>query len=230
MNQEKIWHYFQNESPGTLQNSEERLRGLARQVQRRTKPGAKVLNVGIGPGLFEGMAIKMGMDVYTLDPDQEAINRLNEQAGMKGRARVGYLQSIPFSQDFFEAVVVSEVLEHLSDEVLEKALSEIQRVLRRGGFITGTTPARENLAEQLVVCPHCGERFHRWGHLQSFDEERMRLLLSKYFRAVEVKERHIDSWSRLNWKGKFLSLTKQLMLTLGVRSSGNSLYFLGMKN
>jgi 2-polyprenyl-3-methyl-5-hydroxy-6-metoxy-1,4-benzoquinol methylase len=230
MNQEKIWHYFQNESLETMQNSEERLRYLSRRVLRRTKPGAKVLNVGIGPGLFEKMAMKLGLDVYSLDPDQEAINRLNEQAGMKGQARVGYLQSMPFDQGFFEAVVISEVLEHLSDEALEKALGEIQRVLQSGGLIIGTVPAREVLTEQLAVCPHCGEKFHRWGHLQSFDEERMRRLLSKYFRAAEIKEKHMDSWSRLNWKGKMFSLTIRLMLSFGVRGSGNSLYFLARKH
>jgi SAM-dependent methyltransferase len=230
MNQEKIWHYFQNESPERLQESEERLTYLARQVRRRTKASAKVLNVGVGRGLFEEMAMKLGMDVYSLDPDEESIARLNEQSGMKGQAKVGYVQSIPFGQGFFEAVVVSEVLEHLSDRGLEKALSEIHRVLLGGGFVIGTVPAREKLAEQLAVCPHCGERFHRWGHLQSFDEERMRVVLSKYFQIEEIKEKYIDSWSHLNWKGKILSFTKQLMLRFGVRGSGNSLYFFAVKN
>jgi SAM-dependent methyltransferase len=229
MEQDKIWSYFQNEAPEALCNSEGRLKYLALQVKRRTKSGAKVLNVGLGAGLFEEQAIKLGLDVYSLDPDSEAIARLLSRPQMKGRAEVGSLQSIPFPHEAFNAVVVSEVLEHLSDETLEKALSEIHRVLVWGGLIIGTVPAREKLIEQLAVCPHCGVNFHRWGHLQSFDETRLRALLSRHFEVEVIEEKHLDSWSQLNWRGKALSLVKRSLLRVGIKGDGNSLYFSATK-
>ncbi|MBD0372241.1 MAG: class I SAM-dependent methyltransferase [Pyrinomonadaceae bacterium] len=230
MNQDKIWRFFQTEASEVMRNAEGRLKYLARQVRRRTKKGAKVLNVGVGAALFEETAIKLGLDVYSLDPDDETIARLTKRTGMEGRAMTGTLQSIPFDAEAFQAVVVSEVLEHLSDEAIEKALSEIHRVLLRGGFVMGTVPARENLLEQLAVCPHCGEKFHRWGHLQSFDEARLKAMLSGYFEVEAIEEKHLDSWSQLNWKGKALSLVKQSLLAVGVSGSGNSLYFSATKN
>lgn len=229
MKQDKIWHFFQTEAPEALRNSEGRLKYLALQVRRRTDGKAKVLNVGIGSGLFEELAIKSGLDVYSLDPDGETIARMEKRPGMKGHAQVGHLESIPFETEAFETVVVSEVLEHLSDEELEKALSEIHRVLRRGGFILGTVPARENLMEQLIVCPHCGEKFHRWGHLQSFDKARMSALLSNYFEVEAIKEKYLDSWSQLNWKGKSLSLAKRSLMAVGFKGTGSSLYFSATK-
>lgn len=229
MNQDKIWHFFQSESPEVFRNSEGRLRYLALQVKRKTKNSPKVLNIGIGGGLFEEMAIKLRLDVYSLDPDKESIARLEKHSEMKGRAKVGNLQSIPFAEEAFDAVVVSEVLEHLTDTALEKALSEIHRVLLHGGFIIGTVPARENLIEQLVVCPHCNEKFHRWGHLQSFDKARMTTLLSNYFQVDVIAEKYLDAWSQLNWKGKAISLLKRSLLVIGIRGDGNSLYFSAVK-
>jgi 2-polyprenyl-3-methyl-5-hydroxy-6-metoxy-1,4-benzoquinol methylase len=229
MDQDKIWNYFQNEAPEILNKAEGRLKFIADQVERRRGTKAKVLNVGVGSGLFEESAIKRGLDIYSLDPSEGAINRLGDQLGLQGKAQVGHLQLIPFDNEMFDAVVASEVLEHLSDEALETALSEIHRVLARGGLLIGTVPAREDLSEQFVVCPHCGEKFHRWGHLQSFDAARMRGLLSKRFQVEEIAERYFDAWSRLNWKGKALSVTKQALLRLGINGSGNSLYFAAVK-
>lgn len=230
MNEDKIWSFFQNEAPEALRNSEGRLKYLAHEVKRRTKSGGRVLNVGIGGGLFEEQAIKLGLDVYSLDPDSESVARLEKRLKMEGRAKVGSLQSIPFPHEAFDTVVVSEVLEHLSDEALEKALSEVHRVLLRGGCIIGTVPAREKLIEQLAVCPHCGVNFHRWGHLQSFDQARLRALLSRYFEVEVIEEKHLDSWSQLNWKGKAISLVKRSLLSLGIKGDGNSLYFSAAKS
>jgi SAM-dependent methyltransferase len=229
MNQDNIWHFFQSESPEAFRNAEGRLKFLALQIKRRTKKSPKVLNVGIGGGLFEEEAIALGLEVYSLDPDSDSIARLEKQREMKGRAKVGTLQSIPFAAEAFDAVVVSEVLEHLTDTALETALSEIQRVLIHGGFIIGTVPARENLIEQLVVCPHCNEKFHRWGHLQRFDKARMTALLSNYFQVDAIAEKYLDSWSQLNWKGKAVSLLKRSLLVIGIAGDGNSLYFSASK-
>jgi SAM-dependent methyltransferase len=229
MSQHRVWQHFQNEAPEIFQQADGRIRFLVRQLQRTTRTGDKVLNVGVGNGLFEELAIQLGMDVYSLDPDGESIARLNEDLGMKGQAKVGRLESIPFDEESFSAVIVSEVLEHLSDDALEKALSEIHRVLFRGGLVMGTVPAREKLSEQLTVCPHCDEKFHRWGHLQSFDEGRIGALLSQYFKVEVIAEKFLSPWKHLDWKGKTACLVKNAFLRAGISWPGGSLYFSALK-
>ncbi len=230
MNQERIWQYFQNEEPEVFQQADGRIRFLVRQLKRRTNIGAKVLNVGVGGGLFEQLAIRQGMNIHALDPDAGAIARLNADTEMKRQARVGCLESIPFPSETFDAVVISEVLEHLSDSALDQALPEIHRVLGPHGIIVGTVPANENLREQLIVCPCCGEKFHRWGHLQAFDEDRLRMLLSRQFRVQVVQEKFLAPWSYLDWKGKTVCMVKNLFLRLGISWPGTSLYFLALKS
>jgi SAM-dependent methyltransferase len=229
MDQGKIWSYFQNEAPAAHNSARGRLEFIARKVRRITRAQARVLNVGIGNGYFEEIALKLDLDVFSLDPDEESIGRLQNRLALKEKARVGFLESLPFEAEMFDAVVVSEVLEHLSDGVLQESLREIHRVLRTGGLIVGTVPARESLAEQLVVCPHCGEKFHRWGHVQSFSEDDLKNLLYENFRIREIAEKFLDDWASLNWKGKVQSLMKRSLLFLGVKGSNNSLFFLAVK-
>ena len=224
MKQELIWDYFQTRGREAFSGSLARLAFLAKQVGMQ-----KVLNIGVGDGMFERQAINAGANVYSLDPSEDAIERLRHELGLGEKAAVGYIHDIKFSNGSFDAVVVSEVLEHLDDETLRKGLKEVERVLRPGGHLLGTVPARENLQDQMVVCPHCGERFHRWGHSQSFDVARLRELLTRSFEVKEISERIFITWGMLNWKGKFGGMVKWFLFRLGVHGSNESLYFVARK-
>ncbi|HEX7722923.1 MAG TPA: class I SAM-dependent methyltransferase [Pyrinomonadaceae bacterium] len=229
MNQDLIWRHFQNESPEVFQQGHGRIRFLVHQVVSRLNSGSAVLNVGTGDGLFVELISQAGMDAHSVDPDEESIARLAAGTGTDGRARVGSLDSIPFLDNSFDAVIVSEVLEHLSDETLGRALAEVDRVLAANGIVAGTVPANENLSEQITVCPCCGEIFHRWGHLQSFDAKRLQVLLSQRFTVETVKEKFLPPWSYLDWKAKSVCVVKNSLLRLGISWPGASLFFAARK-
>ena len=226
MKQSLIWDYYQNVAPEYFRGSAERLRYLAKNV----KPKGKVLNIGIGAGIFEEIAIKQGLNVFSLDPNKKAIASLRQRFSMDEKAKVGYSQDIPFPDEFFDAVVISEVIEHLSDEILKKTLKEVLRVLLIGGRIIGTVPAREKLNEQAVVCPKCGERFHRWGHIQSFDSELIKAFLSPYFHAEKIFERHFYNWPTMNWKGKVQAFVSMLLRYFGIHGTNENIVFIATKS
>lgn len=227
MNQNAMWNYYQQEMPEVIfgQNMS-RLEFCAHKIQKRS---ARVLNIGVGNGFFEEVASNLGMDVHTLDPDEHSIQALQQRLQLGAKAKVGYCQAIPFDTQYFDAVVISEVIEHLSEEDTIQTLEEIARVLVPGGQLIGTVPANENLALQYVLCPHCGELFHRWGHLQSFDVKKMRATLMPYFEIQEVGERVFVTWSALNTKGKFVSGVKLMLLHLGIHGSGEVMFFSALK-
>src|SRR5262249_49073617 len=110
-----------------------------------------------------------------------------------------------------------------SDAALRGAVAEIARVLAPGGLFVGTVPASEELAEQTVVCPCCGERFHRWGHQQSFDAARLRALLSPRFAVRRVEERIFVDWGALNWKGKVSGALRLCAHGVGLMAHGDHL-------
>jgi SAM-dependent methyltransferase len=216
MQQDAIWDYYQNEQPENFAVSKARLAFLA----RKAKPAGKTLDIGVGNGIFEELALQRGLDVYALDPSERSIETLRARLELGDKARVGYGQHMPFEDAFFDTVVISEVLEHLSNEVVVGTLSEIARVLVPGGCIIGTVPAREDLRKKMVVCLHCGKRFHNKGHVQSFDEQRLQTLLKQHFIVEDIQERRFVTWSALNWKGKTGEVARLVIRWFGVRSPG----------
>lgn len=58
---------------------------------------------------------------------------------------------------------MSEVLEHLTDDVLERTIVEVHRVLVAEGHFIGTVPARENLIDQANGVPVLWEKISSMG-------------------------------------------------------------------
>src|SRR5215510_9947102 len=138
MKQDLIWNYFQNDARESFSGSRARLLFLAQQTRNQ-----KVLNIGAGGGIFEREALTAGADVYSLDPNEGAIERIRLELGLGEKAKVGKIQRIDFPDEVFDVVVVSEVLEHLDNETLTRGLGEIRRILRPGGRVLGTVPFKE---------------------------------------------------------------------------------------
>jgi len=226
--QEKIWEYFQSDGVDTFSRNRGRQEFLVRQLLR----GSIILNIGVGNGALESLALKKGIKVHTLDPSERAILRVREELNLLDSARVGYSDAIPFPDATFDVVVMSEVLEHLDEEKLRKSLDEVRRVLKAGGRFIGTVPARENLLESTLVCPKCGIRFHRWGHQRSFDVGQMRQILESQFADVRVAERFFIDWETVGLWQKFKGLIKKLLSWQGVGTYGicRNIYFSAVKN
>jgi SAM-dependent methyltransferase len=225
LSQDAIWDYFQNEGVARFAGSLARLRFIA----RRFEPGTRVLNIGVGAGFFEKEALSRSIDVHSLDPSARSLQHISDDLQKSGRAKVGYCEEIPWPMGYFDGVVLSEVLEHLSDEILVQALSEVLRVLKAGGLFCGTVPARERLQENVVVCPCCRSKFHRWGHLQSFDCARIRTLLEQDYDVVHLSERDFVTWGTLNWKGRIRGVMRIVLRALGTHGSGETIYFSARK-
>lgn len=109
----------------------------------------------------------------------------------------GDITKMPFGSRRFGAVFATEVLEHLSDDILMASLKEIKRVLKSGGFFIVTVPYKENIDKNKIECPKCGEHFHRWGHLQSFDEDRIKKILENNgFKIIKISALPLGAMAR----------------------------------
>ena len=214
--QDKIWEHFQNEGVDSFSQSQGRLEFLV----RRLSPTTRVLNIGVGNGVLESLALEKNVDIWSLDPSERSIDRLRQSLGVGEQAQAGYSQAMPFADSHFDVVVMSEVLEHLDDAVLEATLDEIHRVLRAGGLFIGTVPARENLADSLIVCPDCGLQFHRWGHKSSFDIARLSTILATRFAVEKVSERFFTDWESVGWGRKLQGLVKKFLSWRGIGTYG----------
>lgn len=227
-NQEKIWDHFQNEGIDSFSQSRGRLEFLVRKIP----VGVRALNIGVGNGVLELLALDKGIEIWSLDPGERAIGRLRQLTGMGDRAQIGYSQSMPFPDAHFDFVIMSEVLEHLDEPEFEATLDEVRRVLKPDGVFMGTVPARENLADAQCVCPHCGQRFHRWGHKRSFDIVQLSAALATRFSLVKVSERFFIDWDSVGVWRKLQGLVKKLLSWKGIGTYGicRNIFFVVKKN
>lgn len=86
----------------------------------------------------------------------------------------GDVTALAFPDDHFDTVLCSEVLEHIPPELLARACHEISRVARNSVVIG--VPYRQDLRCGRTTCQACGKPNPPWGHVNSFDEERLRSL------------------------------------------------------
>ncbi len=112
--------------------------GIAADVAGIAPDGARVLEVGCGPGhLSIRLARRYGLDVTGLDLDPAMIDRARANAdrqgpgGQRGPAFVvGDVAALPFPDESFDLVVSTLSMHHWSDPTA--GLTEIGRVLRPG--------------------------------------------------------------------------------------------------
>jgi ubiquinone/menaquinone biosynthesis C-methylase UbiE len=167
--------------------------------------------------------------VHSLDPSENAITILQDKYTDTSRFKVGYSHDIPFPDDLFDLVVMSEVMEHLDVATLEQTTKELARIIKKDGVLIGTVPAREDLGSQMVMCPHCNAIFHRWGHLQTFNCDSIASALNSNFVVLRAEERLFITWALLNWKGKLAAFAKLVLHKLGLHGQGENIFFVCKK-
>ena len=102
------------------------------------EPGRKVLSAGAGQGSFSRLLEEGGFDVVSTDVSRAACDVLSRR--VRGPVVRADVTALPFVDESFDAVVLGEVIEHVTDDV--SALEEARRVLRPGGVAALSVPAQ----------------------------------------------------------------------------------------
>lgn len=113
------------------------------------RAGDIVLDLGCGAGRHTFEALKRGASVVAADLKMDVLGPVAAMAGamaLQGEIADGTsfmavradALRLPFPDDSFDHVIASEILEHIPDDTA--AISEIARVLRRGGNAGVTVP------------------------------------------------------------------------------------------
>lgn len=130
--------------------------------------GKTFLDAGCGIGLFSEAAWKKGALVTSLDVGPKLLMEVAKKC--KSRRVIGNVAQMPFSDDTFDIVLATEILEHTADP--DKSFKELCRVTKPGGILIITMPNKVwkfsiYIAGILKIRPyHAYENWLWWWELK----------------------------------------------------------------
>ncbi len=155
------------------------------------KPGSRVLDVGCGGGRHirntrqvpgvHAIGLDLGSDevretAKTLQELDELPVELGGSVAGAGSwmSMRGSVYALPFADESFDCVIISEVLEHLHED--QAALAELTRVLKRGGILAASVP-REG---PEAVCWALSRQYRNTpgGHVRIYNRKKLRRMLA----------------------------------------------------
>ena len=139
--------------------SEARLKKISRYVEK-----GNILDIGCGFGDFLLTARKAGWTPYGV----EVAEYMAEYAKSVGlNVFHGTLEEAKYEDDFFSAITMLDVIEHLPDPL--NTMKECGRILKKGGVLVVRTPAVDSIYRHLL-----GKKWY-FGlrHLNYFSKDTM---------------------------------------------------------
>jgi len=116
----------------------------------RLNGSQRVLDVGSGTGILCGILALLGHEVYALDFFDRSGHHIYKLHSIRFSVCNIEADPIPYSDDFFDAVVCCQTLEHLNHAHLTSVL-EMKRVLKSGGILEIDVPNAVCLRNRIRV-------------------------------------------------------------------------------
>jgi SAM-dependent methyltransferase len=195
-------------------------RDLVIKLLQHTDHNSKILEIGCSGGPFIRTLNAHGYrDVYGIDISKDAVD-LCRTRGMRNIAVMDATR-LGFKDGEFDAVIASDVLEHIQDEDL--ALSECNRILKPAGKLIVFVPAFEFLWSKHDEANHHYRRYSKFRLVRGLADANFEVSRSSYwnlflfFPACLVRLLQRIQW-RQNRKGDQLfelnSLLNELLIRL----------------
>jgi SAM-dependent methyltransferase len=111
----------------------------------------RMLDVGCGYGFVVRFCSHLGFESIGIDISRHSIFNSAKSLSLF----VSDVNALPFQSDTFDMVTAFDVVEHIHDR--RRMLSEVKRVLKRGGIFVGALPVRHPIN-------HVSDRYHGEYH------------------------------------------------------------------
>jgi SAM-dependent methyltransferase len=115
----------------------------------------RILDLGFGSGRHTVYLAREGFDVYGLDVAMEGLRLTKswlKQENVKAHLKIGNIyEGLPYPDNFFGAIVSSQVIHHSRIESIRELIKEMERVLVSHGLVFITVPERLARASETVA-------------------------------------------------------------------------------
>ena len=98
--------------------------------------GVRILELGFGAGNNLWFAAREGFSVAGIEGSPTAVEHARTRfanEGLTGDLRVGDFATLPWPDESFDMALDRQALAHTTKKVIDRALAEVQRVLKPGG-------------------------------------------------------------------------------------------------
>jgi SAM-dependent methyltransferase len=136
INEQTIQHMTRNEADMAFKK---RVQSIFEWIPPRDD--AVILDCACGRGFYLNMyRYVSGCRLVGLELDDDVIRKAQRNVGHLPDVTLtrGNIYALPFPDDYFDGVFLSEILEHIEDDVA--GLREVRRVLKPGGVVAITVP------------------------------------------------------------------------------------------
>lgn len=143
----------------------------------------KCLDYGCGCGHIIEYFLKDGINMYGVDMSPESVSTVNEKFAKYANWEGAFVfdgNRLPYTDDEFDVIICTEVIEHILQKDMELFLTELRRILKSDGILLVTTPNNEDFSKNLVCCPECNTVFHKHGHCNKFDNKSLMEIMENY--------------------------------------------------
>jgi ubiquinone/menaquinone biosynthesis C-methylase UbiE len=145
------------------------------------------LDIGCGTGIIlPELTRRTGGEIWAIDVflQEHSLKEMMRLEGISAHLAAADLLNLPYKDDFFDAVLLISVLEHIED--LAGAIEEIHRVTKPGGTVVAGFPTKNTITDKLLGG---STGFHVSTHRQ----------------IIEVLKRKLESFKVVSFPG-FLPL------------------------
>jgi 2-polyprenyl-3-methyl-5-hydroxy-6-metoxy-1,4-benzoquinol methylase len=148
----------------------------------------KVLDYGSGPGYLSKELVENGFETTAVEFSPISAKKTNELLSGKKKWNGCFVRNSISNPrlEKFSWIFSIEAFEHLRDEWVDGYFKDLNRLLDINGSLFISTPNSENLDNELIICPCCETKFHRWGHLRSVTPEYLKNVAGQYGFEVEL--------------------------------------------
>jgi SAM-dependent methyltransferase len=146
----------------------------------RRRAGRTILDFGCGTGGYATRLKRSGFEVTAVDQNRDYV----ASAVRLGVTAQHVNGSLPFADRSFDTLIMIEVLEHLDDDVIERVLTDVRRVVRKNVLITVPDCGDIDRLHEAAVTP---DHILATDHAQFFTAPELDALLSRFFPKVRIR-------------------------------------------
>ncbi|MBT8764476.1 class I SAM-dependent methyltransferase [Desulfohalobiaceae bacterium Ax17] len=116
----------------------------------------KWLDIGCSKGYLVQELLDNKIQSYGIDISSLAFKDMN--FNLRSRVTAGSISYIPYKNEAFDVISVFDIVEHIHPKETDVAFKELNRILKKGGYLILTTPNSAHIGNWIYDLTHINVR------------------------------------------------------------------------